>query len=69
MVSVILAQHMYYQNTEVYFEILKSQSELPDAKGLLSTSVASPAITAANEDVNAILKKSSSSVKHGRYNR
>ena len=47
----------------------KRQSELPDTNGSLSTSVASSAITAANEEVKAILKRGSSSGKRGRYNR
>ena len=53
-------------STSKYF---KRQSELLDANGSLSTSVASSAITAANEEVKAILKKGSSSGKCGRYNR
>ena len=47
-----------------YFE---RQSELLDANGSLSTSVASSAINAANEEVKAILKMGSSSGKRGRY--
>ena len=42
----------------------KWHSELLDANGSLSAS-----ITAANEEVKVILKKGSSSGKHGRYNR
>ena len=60
---------MYYQTQMSILKYFKRQSELSDANGLLSASVNSSAITAANEEAKAIMNRGSSSVKRGRYNR
>ena len=70
MCNTIHANHDHEMSILKYF---KRQNELPDAKGSLSTVIASSAITAANEEVKVMLNKGDSrggsSGKRGRYNR